>query len=243
MKSKHNKSLMEIKLDNIIKNEINNYLKEDIDSQEKMDIEFKNILQSMIPQLKLKLADIELKQNNDVQVKNALKRSPALAKIANESINRRKKMGESQTQNINEIDTAIIVSLALTLPKIAEIIAIIIEKITKKLGGGDKNKIANWLKNRGDDLHHLYFNIVKLMLMPIGVYRKADNDTRNKMALVVYHLIVAGVAVYSGVSAVQAGFSATGGLEGAMSAIKSNQVIKYLSEKFAKLVYKAIDAL
>ena len=62
MKSKHNKSLMEIKLDNIIKNEINNYLKEDMDGQQEMDIEFKNILQSMIPLLKLKVADVELKQ-------------------------------------------------------------------------------------------------------------------------------------------------------------------------------------
>ena len=243
MKSKHNKSLMEIKLDNIIKNEINNYLKEDMDGQQEMDIEFKNILQSMIPLLKLKVADVELKQKNDIEVKKALKKSPALAKIANESINRKKKIGESQSQSINEIDTAVIVSLALTLPKIAEIIAILIEKITKKLGGGDKNKVADWLKKRGHDLHEVYFKIVKLMLMSIKVYRKSDSDTRNKMALIVYHLIVAGIAVYSGVSAVQAGFSATGGLEGAMAAIKGNQVIKYLSEKFSSILYKAIDNL
>lgn len=194
-----------------------------------MQSDFEEELKNMVRNFNAEKSKFEKSQNNKEEIKNALKNAPDLAKAASNYSN------ESKNKKINEVDAIFFVGLALALPKIAEISANIIEKLIKRLGGGDKSKIAEFLRTSADKLHHAYLKIVKIALLAIPEFRKADKQIQDKVAEVVFTLIIAGLAVYSGYSAVKAGVSTLGALEGAMAAIKSNEVAQFLSKQFASL--------
>jgi len=194
-----------------------------------MQSDFEEELKNMVRNFNAEKSKFEKSQNDKEEIKNALKNAPDLAKAASNYSN------ESKNKKINEVDAIFFVGLALALPKIAEISANIIEKLIKRLGGGDKSKIAEFLRTSADKLHHAYLKIVKIALLAIPEFRKADKQIQDKVAEVVFTLIIAGLAVYSGYSAVKAGVSTLGALEGAMAAIKSNEVMQFLSKQFASL--------
>lgn len=194
-----------------------------------MQSDFEEELKNMVRNFNAEKSKFEKSQNDKEEIKNALKNAPDLAKAASNYSN------ESKNKKINEVDAVFFVGLALALPKIAQISANIIEKLIKRLGGGDKSKIAEFLRTSADKLHHAYLKIVKIALLAIPEFRKADKDVQDKVAEVVFTLIIAGLAVYSGYSAVKAGVSTLGALEGAMAAIKSNEVMQFLSKQFASL--------
>jgi len=217
------------KLEKFIFEEIQKRLMEEETDFSEMERIFQSELKNMVVDLSSKKSELEKKQNNKEEIKNALKNAPDLANAASNKSN------ESKKDKINEVDAVFFVGLALALPKIAEIVANLINSLSKKLGGGDKTKIADFLRRNGNKLHHVYLKIVRIALLSVPSFRKSDRTTQDKVAEVVFTLIIAGLAVYSGYSAVKAGITTLGALEGAMAAIKSGEVVQFLSKQFASL--------
>jgi hypothetical protein len=217
------------KLEKFIFEEIQKRLMEEETDFSEMERIFQSELKNMVVDLSSKKSELEKKQNNKEEIKNALKNAPDLANAASNKSN------ESKKNKINEVDAVFFVGLALALPKIAEIVANLINSLSKKLGGGDKTKIADFLRRNGNKLHHVYLKIVRIALLSVPSFRKSDRTTQDKVAEVVFTLIIAGLAVYSGYSAVKAGITTLGALEGAMAAIKSGEVVQFLSKQFASL--------
>lgn len=229
---KHNKNeMMNRKLESLIIEEIKRQMLKEEGELDKMEDDFESILKSMVTQIKSQESNLQKKQNDEKEIKTALKNAPDLAKVIDNKFNK----SEGKRGKINEVDAVFFVGLALALPKLAEIAADITDKLSKKLGGGDKTKIGVFLRKNAHKLHHTYIQIVKLALFSIPSFRNADKETRQKVAEVVFTLIIAGLAVYSGYGAVKAGVSTLGALEGAMAAIKSGEVIQFLSKQFASL--------
>lgn len=219
------------KLESLIIQEIKRQMLKEEGELDKMEDEFQSVLKSMPMQLKSKESELKQKQTDEDEIKTALKNAPHLAKV----IDNKFKKSENKKDKINEVDAVFFVGLALALPKLAEIAADITDKLSKKLGGGDKTKIAEFLRISAHKLHRTYIQIIKLALFSIPSFRNADKQTRQKVAEIMFTLIIAGLAVYSGYSAVKAGVSTLGALEGAMAAIKSGEVVQFLSKQFASL--------
>lgn len=224
-------SSMNKKLEDLILLEIKRQILKEEGESDKMENDFESILKSMVGDMKSKTSDLEKLQNDKEQIKMALRKAPDLAKVVEGKL----KKSESKKKNINEVDTVFFLSLALALPKIAEITATLIEKLVKKLGGGDKSKIAEFLRTSAEKMHHVYVKIVRIALLAVPSFRNADNKTQEKVAEIVFTLIIAGLAVYSGFNAVKAGITTLGAMEGAIAAIKSGEVVQFLSKEIAAL--------
>ena len=229
---KHTKTeIINKKLESLIIQEIKRQMLKEDGELDKMEDEFQSVLKSMTMQLKSQEPELQNKQKNDNEIETALKNAPHLAKV----IDTKFKKSESKKSTINEVDAVFFVGLALALPKLVEISADIADKLSKKLGGGDKTKIAEFLRTSAHKLHHTYVKIVKFALLAVPSFRKADNASQDKVADIIFTLIIASLAVYSGYSAVKAGVSTLGALEGAMAAIKSGEVVQFLSKQFASI--------
>lgn len=231
MKKQTKNQMMNKKLESLIVEEIKKQMLKEEGELDKMENEFQSILKSIVPDLKSQEDELQKKQNDEEQIKNALRKAPELAKVIDGKFKRQ----EGKKGKVNEVDAVFFVGLALALPKIAQISANIIEKLIKRLGGGDKSKIAEFLRTSADKLHHAYLKIVKIALLAVPAFRNADKNVQDKVAEVVFTLIIAGLAVYSGYGAVKSGISTLGALEGAMAAIKSGEVMQFLSKEFASL--------
>lgn len=219
-----------VKLKKFIFEEIERKLSEEMDDNSEMEQDFADALKDMAKNMNAEKSNLEKKQNDKEEVKTALKNAPDLAKVASNYTS------ESKKKKINEVDAVFFVGLALALPKLAEIAADITDKLSKKLGGGDKTKIAEFLRTSAQKLHHTYIKIVKIALLAVPSFRKADTKIQNQVAEIIFTVIIAGLAVYSGYNAVKAGISTLGALEGAMAAVKSGEVAQFLSKQFASIV-------
>lgn len=219
-----------VKLKKFIFEEIERKLSEEMDDNSEMEQDFADALKDMAKNMNAEKSNLEKKQNDKEEVKTALKNAPDLAKVASNYTS------ESKKKKINEVDAVFFVGLALALPKLAEIAADITDKLSKKLGGGDKTKIAEFLRTSAHKLHHTYIKIVKIALLAVPSFRKADTKIQNQVAEIIFTVIIAGLAVYSGYNAVKAGISTLGALEGAMAAVKSGEVAQFLSKQFASIV-------
>lgn len=219
-----------VKLKKFIFEEIERKLSEEMDDNSEMEQDFADALKDMAKNMNAEKSNLQKKQNDKEEVKTALKNAPDLAKVASNYTS------ESKKKKINEVDAVFFVGLALALPKLAEIAADITDKLSKKLGGGDKTKIAEFLRTSAHKLHHTYIKIVKIALLAVPSFRKADTKIQNQVAEIIFTVIIAGLAVYSGYNAVKAGISTLGALEGAMAAVKSGEVAQFLSKQFASIV-------
>ena len=229
MKNSNNNNFINKKIEKFIYEEIERRLMIESSDISQMEKEFEQELKNMVNDLNSSKLELEKKQKDKEEIKTALKNAPDLAKAASNTSN------ESKKSKINELDAVFYVGLALALPKIAEIVANLINSLSKKLGGGDKTKIAEFLRTSAHKLHHTYVKIVRVALLTVPSFRNSDRKTQEKVAEVVFTLIIAGLAVYSGYSAAKAGITTVGALEGAMAAIKSGEVVQYLSKQFASL--------
>lgn len=231
MKKYNKNQVINKKLETLIMEEIKRQVLKEEGEMEKMEDDFESVLKTMTSDLKSKTRDLEKMQNDEKEVKDALRKAPELAKVVGVKVEK----SEGRKGKLNEVDAVFFVGLALALPRIAEIVADLIDKLSKKIGGGDKTKVAEFLRNNAEKLHHTYVKIVKIALLSLPSFRKADKQTQDKVAEVIFTLIIAGLAVYSGYSAVKAGLSTAGALEGAMAAIKSGEVSQFLSKQFASI--------
>jgi hypothetical protein len=152
-----------------------------------------------------------------------------------------------------EVTTLAIVGIILAAPKLVELITKGISKLfrvfKKVMGKGegeaDPEGTAAKIIEFTHKWHKSYIKALRWILKVTGVFKKAkitDDKAQMKAATLLYYTIIAGMAVYSGVGAVQAfksavasagsgasGFSLSA-LEAGMAAIKSGEVVEFMAE-------------
>lgn len=184
--------------------------------------------------------DVENKMKDDAQVQAALKKAPALAKVANESIVRKHKAiveGNRQAR-INE-ELLFAVSVAMAIPAIVKLVGVLVKKISVAMGG--EGKVGDYLTHKGDHWHHMITDFIFKGLQFMPGFKKLPTDKQKKIANIVHTVIVASLAVASGAGAVDAlskGSHTMAGLEGALTAVKAGEVGvgEFLKNSLSKII-------
>ena len=160
---------------------------------------------------------------------------------------------------VNEALTPVaVIGVILAMPKVVEFIGKGMSKLVTiwkkffKRGEAkteeEKVQVAEKIIEFSHKWHKLYINGLKGMLRLIGAFDKAGikgDANQTKAAEMLYYIIIAGLAVYSGVGAFNAfktaattsangGTIALGTLESAMAAIKSGEVGEFLTKMALK---------
>lgn len=186
--------------------------------------------------------EAEKKTEDEKAVEAALKKTPELQKIANESLRRRNKAlmeGNLKEQQINEIGVLFAVSLAVAIPRIVELIGKAVKFLSLAMGG--KGKVGEKLQHAGHKWHEKIINLIMKGLTLIPGFKELPADKQEKIAKLVHMLIVGSLAVASGAGAVDAvmqGKSALAGVEGALTAVKAGElgITKFLSSAISKIL-------
>lgn len=238
-------TITESELKRIIRNEVIRFLKEadEVDPQDEKDViaAFEKAAKEMQTGIAKIASDVDKKNDDEKAVDAALKKQPELAKVANESIKRRKKaLTEGKTrQALNEeIGLLFITSIALAIPAIVELIGKVVKSVSLLLGG--TGKAGDKLIHAGHKWHHKITAIILKGLTLIPGFKQLPADKQEKIANIVHTVIVASLAVASGAGAIKAasqGANAMAGIEVALTAVKAGEVGvgKFLTTAISKL--------
>ena len=156
---------------------------------------------------------------------------------------------------LNESFTVIsVIGMLLAAPKVAELVIKGFSKVVsvfKKLfkpkqakTEDEQSAMVEWLLKGVHKWHKGYIKALKWILKKTGVFKKAGiqgDDAQEKAAELVYYVVLAGLAVYSGIGAASAfksaasasgttGDLAMGAVEAAMNAIKTTEVADFLAK-------------
>ena len=166
---------------------------------------------------------------------------------------------EQSEERLNEsLGIVAIIGFILALPKVIELFVKGIGKIVavwKKLvrpgeAKGREEEFAHNIIEFTHKWHKAYINGLKWILKVSGIFKKAgitDDAAQFKTAEAIYYIIIAGLAIYSGVSAIGAfkaaaqgaahggGFSLAA-FETAMASIKSTEVATFVGKLGLKSV-------
>lgn len=232
-------TLTESELQKIIRNEVLRYLKEEEDVDKEFEKEFEDAMNAASSQMSSTLGkvagEIEKIEGDKEKAADILKKEPELAKLATEAILRRKKaLSEGkQKQALNEFGPWFFVGFAMAIPALMELIGNISSSVSKKLGlsGETGEKIAHI----GHDLHEKMIGMIRKGLdktiFKIPYLAKLDDSKKDKITKGIHILIVASLAVNSGVEAVnalKAGQAGLSGVEAALAAVKGGEVKAFL---------------
>ena len=137
-----------------------------------------------------------------------------------------------------EITTLFIVSLAMAIPAIVELIGKIVKSLSLLLGGS--GKAGEKLIHAGHKWHGKITSLILKGLTFIPGFKQLPADKQQKVANVVHTVIVASLAVVSGAGAIDAvskGSGVMAGIEGALTAVKAGEVGvgKFLTDTISKL--------
>lgn len=160
---------------------------------------------------------------------------------------------EASEEKLNEsLGAVAIIGFILALPKVVELIVKAIGglvSVWKKLvkpgqAKGDEEGFAHNIIEFTHKWHKAYIKGLKWILKMSGVFKKAGiegDSAQDKAAEAIYYVIIAGLAIYSGVGAVGAfkaaaqgaahggGFSLAA-FEAAMASVKSTEVVGFLGK-------------
>lgn len=238
-------TITESELKRIIRNEVIRFLKEadEVDPQDEKDViaAFEKAAKEMQTGIAKIASDVDKKNDDEKAVDAALKKQPELAKVANESIKRRKKaLTEGKTRQAlkEEIGLLFITSIALAIPAIVELIGKVVKSVSLLLGG--TGKAGDKLIHAGHKWHHKITAIILKGLTLIPGFKQLPADKQEKIANIVHTVIVASLAVASGAGAIKAasqGANAMAGIEAALTAVKAGEVGvgKFLTTAISKL--------
>ena len=238
-------TITESELNRIIRNEVLRYLKEEdeVDPQDEKDVmaAFEKAAKDMEAGLSKIGGEVEKKKDDEKAVEDALKKQPALAKVANESVKRRKKAlteGKTRQAMNEEIGLLFITSLALAIPAIVQLIGKIVKSLSILLGG--TGKAGEKLIHAGHKWHQKITGLILKGLQLFPGFKELPADKQQKIANIVHTVIVATLAVTSGAGAIDymsKGSSAMAGIEGALAAVKAGEVGigKFLTDAISKL--------
>lgn len=208
----------------------------------------------------MKLTNIatQLLREDEDKITNAL--SLAMASSFKELGNEFKTNEKEIQQDVNSIDNVnesigalAVLGIILAAPKLVEVLVKSISKLInvfKKIftknsakTSEQQEKVAKQIIEFTHKWHKSYIKGLRWILKIAGVFKKAGITSESdqlKAAAAIYYIIIAGLAVYSGISAISAFKSAIattnashfsiGSLEAAMSAIKTKEVSDFLEK-------------
>ena len=146
--------------------------------------------------------------------------------------------GKGEEEKLEEVAILTAAGIALVIPALmkmisgaARIVNIGIKKMSK---GGDKSAavkaFADWMEGNGEKLHHKYISVFTAIAK--NVFRIEDDEDAERVGKAMYYLLIAALAVTSGVGAAHAAEHAhipMASLETALTAIKGGELQLYLS--------------
>jgi hypothetical protein len=228
----------------VLKETLQRLNEEDIDPKVEDEVEkaFTDAMNKAMTDFSTAGKEAEKKADDENAVKAALKKTPELEKVANESLLRRNKAlmeGNVQEQQINEVGVLFAVSLAVAIPRIIELIGKAVKFLTVAMGG--KGSVGDKLQHAGHKWHEKIISLIMKGLTLIPGFKELPSDKQEKIAKLVHMLIVGSLAVASGAGAVDAvmqGKTALAGVEGALTAVKAGEigVTKFLSASISKIM-------
>ena len=147
--------------------------------------------------------------------------------------------GKGEKEELEEVAALTAASFVLVIPALmkmisgaARIVNIGIKKMSK---GGDKSAavkaFADWMESNGEKLHHKYTSVFTAIAK--NVFRIEDDEDAERVGKAMYYLLIAALAIASGVGAAHAAKHAhipMAGLETALAAIKGGELQLYLSQ-------------
>lgn len=216
---------------------------EEVNPQSEKEVEkaFTDAMKSMEMELSKIGKDVEKKKDDKAAVDAAMKKQPQLAKVKTESVSKKERAlreGKNKEAVLNEEIGIFIISLALAIPAIVQLIGKIAKKISMLLGGS--GSAGEKLIHAGHHWHELITKMILKGLTFIPGFKQLPTDKQQKIANIVHTVIVASLAISSGVGAVKAiehGSHAMAGIEGALTAVKAGEVGigKFLTDSISKL--------
>lgn len=231
-------------MQSVLKETLQRLNEEDVDPKVEDEVEkaFKDAMNKAMTDFSAAGKEAEKKTDDENAVKAALKKTPELEKVANESLRRRNKAlmeGNIKEQQINEIGVLFAVSLAVAIPRIVELIGKLVKVITIAMGG--KGSVGDKLQKAGHKWHDVIIKMLMKGLTLIPGFKELPPDKQEKIAKVVHMLIVGSLAVASGAGAVDAvvqGKTTLAGIEGALTAVKAGElgITKFISSAISKIL-------
>ena len=214
----------------------------DPESEKEMEKVFTDAMNKAMTDFKAAASDAEKKTDDEKAVEDALKKTPELEKIATEGLRRRNVAiveGNLKEQQLNEIGVLFAVSLAIAIPRIVELIGKAVKFLSIAMGG--KGLIGAKLEKAGHKWHDKIIKMVMKGLTLIPGYKELPTDKQEKIAKIVHTVIVASLAISSGVGAIEAakeGSTILSGIEAALTAVKAGEVgvTKFLSSAISKIL-------
>lgn len=203
---------------------------DDIDPEMKKEMEkaFTDGMNQLATGLSSVAKETEAKVDDEAAVEDALDDAPVLKKMVGEALLRRKQMikeGNDRGRLLTEEIVLFVVSLAIAMPKIIELIGKVTQWIINKLGG--KNKAGEKIAHFGHWLHELMLKGIIKGLYIVPGFKQLPKDKQEKIAKIIHTVVVAGLAIASGVGAVKAINDSAyimGGIEGALTAVKAGEL-------------------
>lgn len=203
---------------------------EDIDPEMKKEMEkaFTDGMNQLANGLSSIGKEAESKVDDEKAVEDALEDAPVIQKMVGEALIRRKRMiqeGNTRGRLNEELTTLFLVSLAIAMPKIIELIGKVTQWIINKLGG--KSKAGDKIAHFGHWLHELMIKAITKGLYIVPGFKKLPKDKQEKIAKVIHTVVVAGLAAASGIGAFDALSNSSyiiGGIESALTAVKAGEL-------------------
>jgi hypothetical protein len=236
-------TLTESELKRIIRNVVMRYLKEEDEVDPEAEKEFEKAFSAAVGEISSTLGkvtgDINALEQDKEKAADVLKKEPELAKLATESIRRRKKALREgrQKEALNELGPIFFAGLAMAIPALMQVIGKMAKSISQTMGGS--GEMGEKIAHIGHDMHE---KMVKMIRKGIDAvlgkwkrYNQLDEATKNKIAEGIQVLIVATLAWQSGsgaVDALKAGHHAITGIEGALTAVKAGEIKGFLVNLF-----------
>jgi len=222
--------------------------------EQEVDLELKKAFDQEMAKLKTAMtkisSDVQVDMKDNDEIQKALKDAPPeLIKMVSDSVKRRnnvlKENGGKKTDESTRLNEEVVtlVSVILALPKIIELIGKFIKAVTIKVGG--KNVVGQKIEKFGHDMYEMYeellMTIMKASLFKIPPFNTAGEAKQKKIVKLILVAIVISLAVYSGVTAVNAlksGEAWKASYEGILAAVKSgeNSVKEFLGSAISKII-------
>ena len=159
--------------------------------------------------------------------------------------NRYPSLIESDQKKIQEsLSVTLIISMLLAAPNLVKTLAKGVRFILQKLKiiKSDSNFLEGFIQF-ADQWHHKYILIIEKLLTYSGVFKAAgiakDDESREKIATVVYYVIIFGFGIHGGISSAKSIWSIIAHghyhhinmavLESVLTSIKSKEVADFIS--------------
>lgn len=197
-----------------------------------------NLIGTFVDQLKKGAPEVKSTMKNEKELEKLKKEFPDLAKIED----------EVNEDKLNEfvITAHLIAGLIAALPKLTEIFGYLVKglgsvlSIFSKKGANSVKAFAEKIIHAGHELHHKYILGIKQgLIYLVPEFKDLDDKVQEKIAELIYMIIVMYLGMDAGVSTIKALQHADWvhvSIEGLLSAIKTGEIGAWLAKSIGSTI-------